>query len=139
MRPTEVFLSHSSRDRAEAEVVAQILRQHGVPVFYAPYDIAGAKQWQDEILAALKRCDWFAVLITPAAVQSMWVKREVAYALNQSRYQDRIIPLLKEECELGTLDWLDLFQRVDLRNNLRAGCQEILRVWGIAFREDLIP
>src|SRR5437763_1480298 len=101
MRPTELCLSHSSHDRAVASRIAEVLRAHTVPVFFAPHDIAGAQQWQDEILSALNRCDWFAVLLSSAAVDFMWVRREVSYALNQPRYQDRIIPLRYQDCLLG--------------------------------------
>lgn len=100
MRPTELFLSHASPDLAVARQIAVVLREYAVPVFFAPHAIVGAQQWQDEILAALNRCDWFAVLLSPAAVESMWVKREVAYALQQPQFQDRIIPLLYQNCQL---------------------------------------
>jgi hypothetical protein len=135
MRPSELFLSHANEDGAVAREIAVILRQHAVPVFFAPHNIVGARQWQDEILAALRRCDWFAVLLSPAAVQSMWVKREVAYALKQQRYQDRIIPLLYRDCVLGSLDWLDLYQRIDMRGDLTKGCQHLLSIWGIGLQK----
>jgi hypothetical protein len=38
---------------------------------------SGHSNWQDEILRGLKRCDWFVVLLSPNAVNSMWVKREI--------------------------------------------------------------
>jgi|SRR3954453_17679479 hypothetical protein len=135
MRPTELFLSHSSRDGAVASEIAEVLRDHAIPVFFAPHDIAGARQWQDEILSALERCDWFAVLLSPAAVESMWVKREVSYALSQQRYENRIVPLLYQDCVLGSLGWLELFQRIDMRSDLRDGCRELLRSWGIGFKD----
>ena len=93
MAPNEVFLSHSSEDQVTAERIAQTLVAHGVPIFYSPENIVGAQQWQNEILHALQRCDWFIVLLSPDAIESMWVKREVAFALNDSRYEDRIVPL----------------------------------------------
>src|SRR2546421_394486 len=74
MPPAEVFLSHSSADGEMAHRIAQILVAHGVPVFFSPRNIIGAQQWQDEILKALERCDWFLVLLSSDAVDSMWVK-----------------------------------------------------------------
>ena len=61
MMPQEVFLSHASADRAFADRVADVLRRHGIPVWYSPTNILGAQQWHDEIGAALKRCDWWVV------------------------------------------------------------------------------
>ncbi len=74
MLPTEVFLSHSSRDRDAASRIAEMLRPHGIPVWFSPVNILGAQQWHDEIGAALRRCDWFIVLLSPDAVSSKWVK-----------------------------------------------------------------
>lgn len=58
MPPNEVFLSHSSLDRPFVTGLAELLRQHGVPVWYSQSNILGAQQWHDEIGAALKRCDF---------------------------------------------------------------------------------
>jgi hypothetical protein len=73
--PREVFLSHVSGNRDMATRIAGTLRRHGVPVWYSVSDIRGAQQWHDEIGAALRRCDWFLLLLSPSSVESMWVKR----------------------------------------------------------------
>ncbi len=71
MLPTELFLSHSDRNRAVAERIVDTLVRHGVPVWYSRRNLIGARQWHDEIGRALHRCDWFAILLSPAAVDSM--------------------------------------------------------------------
>lgn len=134
MPPLEVFLSHSSQDAAMAEAIAKVLGDHGVPVFYAPANLLGAQQWQQEILQALKRCDWFVVLLSPDATESMWAQRETAYALSDQRYQNKIVPIKYRDCDLGPLDWLRLFQIVDFRFDVQAGCRELLRIWGIGLK-----
>lgn len=93
MPPTEVFISHSSVDQVPASRLAAILVAHGIPVFDSPRNIVGAQQWQDEILKAMKRCDWFVVLLSPDSVESMWVRREIAFALREKRYENHIVPL----------------------------------------------
>lgn len=135
MPPLELFLSHSSRDREVAQRLAELLRSHGIPVFYSPENIVGSQQWQNEILNALVRCDWFAVLITPDAVDSMWVQRECAYAFKERRYNDRIVPIVLRPCELESIRWLELWQMVDLSADFREGCRQLLRVWGIGLIE----
>jgi hypothetical protein len=134
MPPTEVFLSHSSHDRDMAESIAQVLQSHGIPTFYSPMNLIGAQQWQNEILKGLQRCDWFAVLLTPDAVDSMWVRRETAYALNDPRYENRIVPLQYRPCDLGSLEWLSLSQFVDVSGDFESGCRDLLRIWGMGFR-----
>jgi hypothetical protein len=126
----EVFLSHASQDHAKARRFRDLLVAQGVPVWFSPHHIRGAQQWQDEIGAALARCGWFMVLLTPHAVKSMWVKRELNYALIERRYEDRIIPLLFKKCDVRTLSWtLPQYQFIDFTKDYRRGCDELLRVW----------
>src|SRR4051794_30343595 len=121
--PSEVFLSHASADKKFATRLANTVRRHGVHVWYSPMHIRGSQQWHDEIGAALKRCDWFLVVMSPNAVKSKWVKREVRFALNQKRYEDRIIPVLLRTCDVEALSWvLPIYQRVDFRRRFKNGC-----------------
>ena len=97
--------------------------------------LVGAQQWHDEIGAALSRCDWFAVVLSKSAVRSRWVKRELVRALNDSRYDDRIIPLLYRECDLDKLSWtLRQMQIVDFLRNEDEGFRALLRIWGIGLK-----
>ena len=134
MPPAEAFLSHASANREAADEIAELLRKHGVPTFYAPTEILGAQQWQNEIIGALDRCDWFLVLLSPQSVESMWVRRETAYALAERRYEDKIVPLMLQDCDLGGLAWLKLFQTIDFRANIRTGCRDLLKIWGIGLK-----
>jgi hypothetical protein len=86
-----------------AQRLATVLARHGVPTFFSPQNIIGAQQGQNEILGSLQRCDWFVVLLSPDAINSMWVKREVAFALQDPRYEDRIVPLKYRDCDLKSL------------------------------------
>lgn len=132
--PQEVFLSHASADAAFASSVASTLRRHGIPVWYSATNIVGARQWHDEIGGALARCDWFVVLLSSAAVGSMWVKREVLYALQQRRYEDRIVPVLYEPCAFEHLSWvLSSIQLIDFRTDVEAGYRALLRTWGVGY------
>jgi hypothetical protein len=126
----EVFLSHASQDHAKAVRLRKVLVDHGVPVWFSPHHIKGAQQWQDEIGDALARCGWFMVLLTPHAVKSMWVRRELNYALIEKRYEDRIIPLLFKKCDYRDLSWvLPQFQLIDFSNDYAKGLSELLHVW----------
>jgi len=134
MRPDEAFLSHSSQDREMAERIAHALQEHGIPTFFAPSNLFGAQQWQDEILRALERCDWFLVLLSPDAVDSMWVRRETSMALSDRRFDKRIVPLLYRSCDLDTLRWLRVYQFVDFQGDFHAGCRDLLRIWGVGLK-----
>jgi hypothetical protein len=132
MPPKEVFLSHSDKNRDFATKIANKLRRHGIPVWYSRTHIVGAQEWHDEIGAALKRCNWFVIVLSPQAVSSTWVKNELLFALNHHRYRKRIVPLLYKTCKYERLSWiLPSFQIIDFRKSVESGFRELLRVWGI--------
>jgi hypothetical protein len=79
-------------------------------------NIRGAQQWHDEIGTALKRCDWFLLVLSPQSVRSMWVKHELVYALQASRYRGRIIPVLCKRA-IKTLCWA-IWARLKVRGLL---------------------
>lgn len=125
----DAFLSHASPDRKLIERLAPVLEVAGVKYFYSKRHIRGAQQWHDELGAALERCNWFILLLTPNAVRSVWVKRELLYALQASRYRDRIAPLLFADCKVSKLSWtLPAFQYLDFRNRFQKGCESLLQL-----------
>lgn len=135
MLPTEVFLSHASSDQAFVERLAETLRQHGVPVWYSKTHIVGARQWHDQIGEALDRCDWFVAVLSPASVESFWVKQELLYAFDENRYRNHIIPLLYQPCDIKKLSWvLKSIQRVDFTGALDDGYKALFRIWGLNHR-----
>jgi hypothetical protein len=135
MLPQEVFLSHSDRDRQFVTVLADMMRRHGIPVWYSRTNILRAQQWHDEIGAALRRCDWFVLVLSPHAVESIWVKRELLYSLQQNRFEDKMIPLLYQSCAYERLSWtLSLFQMIDFTQTFEQGGRDLLRVWGLGYR-----
>ena len=137
MLPNEVFLSHSSLDRQFATSIAEVMRAHGVPVWYSQTNIIGARQWHDEIGAALQRCDWFVLILSPNAVISTWVKRELLYALRQDRLENKIVPLIFQPCDYERLSWtLSDFQMVDFTSSFDDGCAALLRMWGLGYRRE---
>lgn len=135
MLPNELFLSHSSADRRFADSMVELIGGHGIPIWYSQTNILGAQQWQDEIGAALRRCDWFALILSPNSVESMWVKRELSYALHQNRFENKIVPILYQGCDYEQLSWtLSSFQMVDFTTNFEQGCTALMRIWGLGYR-----
>ncbi|MBI3782974.1 MAG: toll/interleukin-1 receptor domain-containing protein [Deltaproteobacteria bacterium] len=126
--PSEIFLSHASANRSFATRLAAALRSTRLKVWYSASNIVGAQQWHDEIGEALTRCDCFVLVLSPAAVKSQWVKRELLYALNNRRYEKRIVPAVYRECDWPKLSWtLDAIQMVDFTESFDAGWQALLK------------
>jgi hypothetical protein len=136
-RPSEVFLSHATADRAFADRLAKILRAHGVPVWYSRTELRGGQQWHDEIGLALARCDAFVIVLSPASLGSEWVKTELLYALDDPRYRRRIIPVMLEKCEYKRVYWaLVALQQIDFSRDFDSGCGELFRVWGVGYQPE---
>lgn len=134
-KPSEIFLSHAHQDRRLATRLAETLRKHGIPTWHSERHIVGADQWVDQIGVALDRCDWFVVLLTPNAVASKWVKRELTYALDEDRYAGRIVPLLVRDCDYRNLAWpLRTLQMIPFAR-FPTGCRALLELWGVNFRD----
>ncbi len=134
-----VFLSHASQDRAFVLRLIKVLDRHKVSYWYSAAHIAGAKQWHDEIGKALTQCNWFLVVLTPNSVRSHWVKRELLFALNETRYNEKIIPLLHKPCKYARLSWtLGEFEFAEFLTDFEQGCKNLMRVWGIRYRPETV-
>lgn len=133
-RPREVFLSHAAKDRDFVDRLGSTLRHNGIRYWYSATHISGAKKWHDAIGRALARCDWFLVVLTPNSVRSSWVKRELLFALNNVRYNERIIPVLVKRCDYARLSWtLPEIQFVDFRKSFEKGCRQLMKIWNVNY------
>jgi hypothetical protein len=133
--PTELFISHSSKNRRFVRKMAAVLRDHGVPVWHSEVNIQGAQQWHDEIGEALDRCDWFVVVGSPPAITSEWVRHETVYAIQDPRYKHHVIPIMYKLCELKKIAWpLQNMQYIDFRANHREAYRKLLKLWGIGLK-----
>lgn len=125
----DLFLSYSTSDFEFASRFADRVRQSNLSVFFAPVSIQES-HWQDAIGTALQGCRWFAVVLSPEAGDSLWLKREVQFALTERRLSDRIIPIVArpvDEADLDRISWvLRVYQRVDLSGDFERGFAEFL-------------
>ena len=135
--PTEVFISHSSQDQEFVTTLVAMLDRHGIPIWYSKTNIRGAQQWHDEIGNALSRCDWFLLVLSPRSLPSMWVKRELLYALQQDRLVGKIVPIMYKSCDYERLSWvLSSLQVVDFQQDFEAASRELLRIWSLGYKRD---
>jgi hypothetical protein len=65
----------------------------------------------------------------------MWVKRELSYALQQNRFENKIVPIIYQPSDHERLSWaLSLFQMVDFTGTVEDGCRSLLRTWGLGYQ-----
>lgn len=74
-------------------------------------------------------------MLSPASVESMWVRREVQYALRSPRYDGRIVPILAEPCDFDRLSWTPRgFQMISFGEDHTETYRQLLQIWGLGFR-----
>lgn len=133
-RPKKLFVSHATADRKFLEKLTAVPQKRGVSFWHSRKDIRGAQQWHDEIGTALRKCDWFILVLSPAAARSKWVKRELLYALQEDHYEKHIVPVVARQCDFKRLSWtLSSFQFIDFSRNFERGCRELFRIWGMRY------
>jgi adenylate cyclase len=86
----DIFISYSSKDRAEAEQLTELLSSAGLSVWIDRQGIDVATSWSGEIVDAIDGCTAVVVLLSPHSVESRNVAREVALASEKNK---KILPL----------------------------------------------
>ncbi len=78
-----IFLSHSSADKAFARRLARDLDNQGVTYWLDEAEIKIGDYLIEKIRSAIDDVEYLAVILSPEAVASDWVQREVDVAMNQ--------------------------------------------------------
>lgn len=91
-----VFISYSTQNQTEADLLRTFLNRNGLLTWMAPYDIPTGSDYTTEIPLAIKECSCFIVLLSNSAQSSTWVTKEVERAIHFGRI---IIPIKIEIME----------------------------------------
>ena len=88
-----VFISHSDVDTQLAARVSAALKSRGLDVWDPEIDLLPGDNWAAGAARALDESEAMVVLLTPNAVRSWHVKREMEFALVTRSYRNRLIPV----------------------------------------------
>jgi len=124
---TYVFVSHCTADRDFVKNrLLEPLSHLGIRTWYAPDDIPKGAEWIRSIEEGLDKCRWMVVIVSQAAADSEWVRREVDLAIADPKMKERIIPILIDDTKPGDINkFLSIMQYIDIRNEPRIA--ELLR------------
>jgi hypothetical protein len=123
-----IFISHSSKDNEVARIIVDQLEREGHEVWYDEKDL-GYGPIRSNIEAVFPTCQVFMVLLSPDAVSSPWVNREINAAMEQETSKGMlIVPALLKHCQIPP--FLSDHRRLDftLSRNYVAILQEFLSV-----------
>lgn len=94
---SDIFISYSSKDRAQADQLIELLASAGLSVWVDRSGIEAATSWSKEIVQAINECKAFVVLLSPNSLLSNNVIKEVSLA---SEKRKKILPLDLEPVQL---------------------------------------
>lgn len=97
MENEDVFVSYSSKEYEQANIVRLTLKNNGISCWMAPESIPGGSSYTVEIPKAIKNCKVFVVVLSTLSQESKWVSKEIQQALNNNKV---IIPFLIENCKI---------------------------------------
>ena len=110
----DVFLSYSSKDKAAADAVCNVLECNRIRVWMAPRDILPGVGWAASIIGAISGARVMVLVFSRHANRSPQIEREVERAINKAI---PIIPFRVENVEpsdaleyfISSPHWLDAF------------------------------
>jgi hypothetical protein len=107
----KTFLSYSRANKDFAVRLARELKSEGFSVWLDQLDIPAGARWDREVEKALKECEIFMIILTPASINSENVLDEIGYAIDTGK---RFLPVLLEKSDVPLR--LRRFQYVDFTN-----------------------
>jgi len=103
----KTFISFSSADREIVEPFVEMLRLHYIEFFYSDRTLKGG-YFAEDIVKAIDQCRKFIVFISPNAMKSEWVSKEVAMAMSRDHLRGKVLPILIAD----TPNWTQLHPHI---------------------------
>jgi molecular chaperone DnaK len=120
-----VFLSYSSKDKTFVEQLARELDRRNIGVWLDKWEIRVGDSLIWKINEGLRSHDFLVIVLSPDAVTSSWVQRELSSALMSELNKKKVIvlPILLRDCEIPPL--LSDKKYADFRTSFAEGLAEL--------------
>src|SRR5258708_17012160 len=121
-----IFISHSSRDKAAALRLASALNFCAIDVWLDDWELEVGQSLTDEIAKAMDDSRFIAILITENYNKSVWTKTEYKKALSREQKEGRMVmlPLIVGKAEIP--DFLEEKLYIDLRQDFFSGIAKLV-------------
>lgn len=104
----DIFISHSSKDKAFTNKLNMLLEKAGFTIWYDENTLLPSTLINRDLSTYIKQCESVLVILSKASSCSQWVADESSTARNEGK---KIIPIVIEECELpgfySNYKWID--------------------------------
>jgi len=129
MDPLKIFVSHSHEDNAFCQQLVRALRGAGADAWFDEHDL-GAGHLLDAVERELRQRPIFLLILSPAAMQSQWVRNEAIWAFNRmQRDPQRVfLPVVAQPVDADTL-WLfiESFKRIEAPGGIPYPIEEAIQ------------
>lgn len=127
-----IFLSRTSIDKPFVEKLSADLKRLGIESWVDKYEIKVGESIFWRVEEGLKESEYFAIVLSPEALKSEWVKSEISVAWDRKMMvgKNAILPLLYRDCEIPAL--LKSLKYADFRRDYQTGFSELVAVFGIS-------
>jgi hypothetical protein len=111
---SDVFISHSVKDKRVADLVVAKLEAESVRCWVAPRDVVPGADWGESIIDAIESSRIMILIFSRSANESPQIKREVERAVDKGVYTipfrvDDIEPTRSLEYFISASQWMDAF------------------------------
>ena len=102
----KVFISAATSDAPLVREITARLEAAGVDAWNSAVEALPGTNISAELGRALGQAEAVIVLVSPAAMKSLWVRREIQFALGEEKLQDRLIPVLAKPTPSEVIPWI---------------------------------
>jgi hypothetical protein len=122
----DIFISHSSRDKAVARQLAKALNYCAIDVWLDDWELDVGQSLTEEIAEAMDGSRYIAILITENYNTSVWTKTEYKKALSREQKEGRtvMLPLIVGEAQIP--DFIEDKVYIDLRADYFTGITRLV-------------
>ena len=123
----KVFISHSSKDKKFVRTLKDCLIENSIDVWLDEDQLDLGDRLINKLETALNDSSHLVIILSPASVESDWVKYELTKALNNQRtgLMQKIIPIKYKECNIP--DELKELLHADLSNEVVLPSQDRIK------------
>jgi hypothetical protein len=127
----KIFLSHATKDRELAQKLAERLGREGFAVWNAEEQIAPGDNWAKVIGKALDESDLMVILLTPGAMESEFLRKDIEFAISTKKYEGRVFSVFVGPANKasGSVPWILLklpYRQVESAQQLGRAVRQIL-------------
>jgi TIR domain len=126
---SSVFVSYSSADISFVKKLVRDLEARNVQVWWDKSALLGGDSLLQKIALAIDKHKYLAVVLTPSAVKSAWVQKELALAMagQLNTGAIKVVPLLVKNCEIPKFLADMAYIKMDTRATYALGLESLFR------------